>query len=550
MEQKPVNYLIMTNILRYINWKYNNYYYGKNHGILSDGAYSIDERIQAYADFGEAINRNYIYDISILSIIENKRDILFTSGAFFWLPNINEWYKAAYYNGETQKYNRYATNSDIQPNIITNVDNNGNGDSGGTIYEANEYFVKINDDLSWTDIAAGQDYTLATTDDILYGWGSNRNKTLVNRDDIETIAEPKPLYKGEWRSIESFNNTNMVIANNIQDLFTTSFITPTPTISPTTSITPSITASPTTTPSSTQIAEQNKPSVSLTPTPSISLSLSASRTPKPTSSNTPTISLSKTPGVTNTKTPTPTKTNTPSASIKATPTPTPSITTTAAITPTPSITTDFNENLLQAGCYLYQLNPKTNVLFSTAYFDGDTIPENGNILKNNPLYVGDIAPGDYVDIRAWGTVRYGWRCDPYSPDGSIGCPDMVDGWGNNPAGPLQGRLGTSPIFRVGSSASLQNNTDTAKSLYLFITDYITGDNTGYFDIAINVSKTRQTTIPCITPNLTPDISPTPTVPPPTPTNTTTPTNTSTFGLTPDVTPTITPTKSPTGTNSG
>ena len=241
MHNKPVNYLLLTNKIRYVNWRFNNYYHPKNHGILDQGVYSLVYNSSQYNVFGsEAPNddNNYIYkahevEQAVIKRTENNNSY----NGFLWICNINEWYKAAYYNPTTQSYTQYATNSDIEPTAITTIDSSGSGDSGGTIFESSEQFVKVNDDIQWSQVAASKDYSLAISNGELYGWGSNLDKSLT-LEEIDYIEKPQVIFEGNWREIKSVDGYNVGLSSNVKA------IEPTPTPTPTISVSPSLSSTP------------------------------------------------------------------------------------------------------------------------------------------------------------------------------------------------------------------------------------------------------------------------------------------------------------------
>jgi len=94
MEYKPVNHITWLDAIRYCNWLHNSF------GDTEDGAYTL-------------ANGN------IFTIKRNN-------DAKYFLPNDNEWYKAAYYNNDDNKYYRYATQSN-KPPLCPKVDIAGNG---------------------------------------------------------------------------------------------------------------------------------------------------------------------------------------------------------------------------------------------------------------------------------------------------------------------------------------------------------------------------------------------------------------------------------------
>jgi len=564
MGSKPVNYLILSNVLRYINWRYNNLTYRKNHGKLDSGIYELDSTL-SLVGFGIEQRYEAPTDISsIESIFAIQKRGPYATDKFIWLPDINEWYKSAYYNAELKEYTKYATNSNNLPTEINYIDDMGNGDSGGRIYNSNEFFVSINDNLEWEDVSAGDGYSLGISGGKLYGWGSNEDQLLSSVTRLSNISEPTIIYDGVFRSVDTFNKNNIALGANALNVIDDSILVPTntPTLTPsvTTTQTPTATLAPTPTQtpsvsvslSSSKQANPALPALSPTPTPTLSISLTPtlSGTPKNTPTNTPTNSLSETPFATKTPTPTKTRTSTP------TPTTTPPASPTASITVTPSKTSSVFDDLnaMRVGCYNYRFDPKQHIYYSTAFSSGDRIPENGTITRNNPLVIGNVANGAYVDVRAWGTITIGWGCDPYTPDGSVGCPGLIDVWGQNPSSPLMGRLGDDPIFRVGSTVSFRNTSGSTQPFIIFFTDIQSSDNRGYYDIAVNISGSGNTSPPCVTPNLTPGISSTPTITPTktktpsvTPSNTHTPTKTTTATSSPHTTTTATPTKSNTPT---
>ncbi len=257
MEQKPVNYLLLSNKLRYVNWKFNNYYHPPTHQILNSGVYNITFGITRYIDFGtvnDDLNSIYLaYEVENATIKRTEQTP--STEKFLWLCDINEWYKAAYYNPTTKSYTKYATNSDIAPTPITNVDNLGNGDSGGTIFEANEQFVKVNDNIKWSRVAAGRDCSLAISNGELYGWGSNLNNVL-SLEELDYIERPKIIFEGQWREIKSVDGYNVGLSANAKA------IEPTPTPTPTISVSPSISATP-------EITQTTTPTYTNSPTPTV-----------------------------------------------------------------------------------------------------------------------------------------------------------------------------------------------------------------------------------------------------------------------------------------
>ncbi|MHB1035329.1 MAG: SUMF1/EgtB/PvdO family nonheme iron enzyme [Pirellulales bacterium] len=101
----PVNYVSFWNALRFINWLNNDQPSGsQDASTTEDGAYTLDETCTLYdedlADNGR-IDRN--------------------AGAKFFLPAVDEWYKAAYYDPDKPGgagYWDYPTGTDVVPSPV------------------------------------------------------------------------------------------------------------------------------------------------------------------------------------------------------------------------------------------------------------------------------------------------------------------------------------------------------------------------------------------------------------------------------------------------
>ncbi len=102
----PVNYVSWFSAARFINWLENGQQ--SDPTSMEDGTYTLNG-----ATGGSVVARN--------------------SGSTYFLPSVDEWYKAAFYNGST--YTDYQTNSNVAPNASLNIAlaNVGNfaGISGG-----------------------------------------------------------------------------------------------------------------------------------------------------------------------------------------------------------------------------------------------------------------------------------------------------------------------------------------------------------------------------------------------------------------------------------
>ena len=113
MGDKPVNYVSWFDAARVANWLHNG---GLTYGT-TDSSASAPQNTGAYtlgtATSGTAFTRN--------------------SGAQYFLPTEDQWYKAAYYkgNGTNAGYWDYATQSDTAPTAVT-ADGTGVGSAGST----------------------------------------------------------------------------------------------------------------------------------------------------------------------------------------------------------------------------------------------------------------------------------------------------------------------------------------------------------------------------------------------------------------------------------
>ena len=86
MGNKPVNYVSWYDAARFTNWLHN----GQGSGSTETGAYTLSG---------------------------NTGIITKNVSATVWLPSEDEWYKAAYYNGDTASYSLYATQSNTAPTV-------------------------------------------------------------------------------------------------------------------------------------------------------------------------------------------------------------------------------------------------------------------------------------------------------------------------------------------------------------------------------------------------------------------------------------------------
>lgn len=100
---RPVGSISWYDALRFINWL--------NNGQLTGAQ--------------DATTTEYgVYDMSLQST--NPENIVRLAGADYWLPSEDEWYKAAYYDPDTEEYYNYSTGSNTQPDNYTPNSDTGN----------------------------------------------------------------------------------------------------------------------------------------------------------------------------------------------------------------------------------------------------------------------------------------------------------------------------------------------------------------------------------------------------------------------------------------
>lgn len=93
-ENKPVVYVNVDDAMRFANWLHNGQPVGTEDATTTeDGAYTLNGATTVAAIL--AVHRN--------------------AGARWWLPNEDEWYKAAYYDARTGTYFDYPTQSNQKP---------------------------------------------------------------------------------------------------------------------------------------------------------------------------------------------------------------------------------------------------------------------------------------------------------------------------------------------------------------------------------------------------------------------------------------------------
>ena len=115
---RPITYVSWWDSARFANWMANGQPTGaQTIATTEDGAYNVNGAISGNAVAKNAINPNT------------------TAAPTFFIPKLNEWYKAAYYsptlNGGSGGYYAYATQSNTAPgNVVGSLANQANYDNG------------------------------------------------------------------------------------------------------------------------------------------------------------------------------------------------------------------------------------------------------------------------------------------------------------------------------------------------------------------------------------------------------------------------------------
>jgi len=112
----PVNNLTIGSAMRFCNWLHNGQPVGdQNASPTEDGAYTLNGATS---------------DALLAPMTRNV-------GAKYFLPTDDEWYKAAFYKGDTETYNLYPTNTSTKPGTTLPDATGNNANYGSTIYSPN-----------------------------------------------------------------------------------------------------------------------------------------------------------------------------------------------------------------------------------------------------------------------------------------------------------------------------------------------------------------------------------------------------------------------------
>lgn len=335
MGNKPVNFINWFSAARFINWLHNGKPTGvPGNGTTEDGVYTLT---------------NFIVSGSIKPLRNNTNS--------YWLPNENEWYKAAYYDG-AGNYWTYATQSNSLPDSITS-DNTGS--ANGTI--------NSNNCITPTPTPS---ITITSTPTVTPSLSSTNTPTptiSTTPTRTPTISITPTITNSPSATTTKTPTRTIAVTPSVSP---TNTITRTPTrsVTPTTtsSATPTKTATVTPTPSKTmvipinigQLIYQNNVYINddikvvykgfnlqgkLNPDVSIVYeSLNVSSTPTPTVTSSVVVTATPTVSVSNTNTSTPTPTVSISATTTPTITPTISLSVSPTVTPTNSITPSITQS--------------------------------------------------------------------------------------------------------------------------------------------------------------------------------------------------------------
>jgi sulfatase modifying factor 1 len=170
MGDKPVNYVSWFDAARVVNWLQN----GQGTGSTETGAYTLNNATSGPAP---AVN----------------------SGASYFLPTEDQWYKAAYYKGSGTNagYWDYATQSDTTPTAVT-ADATGIGSAGST-----GNFANYNTFADWN----GQDGNVTTvgTNGGASAYGAfDMSGNLTEWNDLTGAAGSSRGVRGGFWSLDAF----------------------------------------------------------------------------------------------------------------------------------------------------------------------------------------------------------------------------------------------------------------------------------------------------------------------------------------------------------
>jgi formylglycine-generating enzyme len=217
MGDKPVNYVSWFDAARVSNWLHN----GAQTYVSTDSSAIAPQNTGAYT-VGTATSGNAV---------------AVNSGALFYVPTENEWYKAAFYNptlnGGSGGYRVYGNGFDDTPGIVS-ADNFGVGSAGGT-----GNFANYNNGADWN----GQDgnvTTVGTNGGASFYGAFDMSGNVLEWNDLTGAADSSRGVRGgrwnvnanssssSWRSTFSASNDS----NSTGFRLASPFIAPVPEIDP------------------------------------------------------------------------------------------------------------------------------------------------------------------------------------------------------------------------------------------------------------------------------------------------------------------------------
>ena len=185
MGDKPVNYVSWFDAARVANWLQN----GQGSGSTETGAYTLNNAIRGTAP---AVN----------------------SGASYFLPTEDQWYKAAYYKGGSTNagYWDYATQSDTTPTAVTATSAGAGSNSGGSPVTSGN-FANYNRVADW-NIQNGHPTTVGTNGGASAYGAFDMSGNVYEWNDLTGAAgSSRGLRGGNWNDLafylsSSFRGSN------------------------------------------------------------------------------------------------------------------------------------------------------------------------------------------------------------------------------------------------------------------------------------------------------------------------------------------------------
>jgi sulfatase modifying factor 1 len=169
---RPITFVSWFDAARFANWMHN----GQGSGSTETGAYTLNG-----ATIGDAVAKN--------------------SGALYWLPTENEWYKAAYYspvlNSGSGGYYAYATQSNTAPgNTIGSGTNQANYNNG--VFSVTQAATSSSSQNYLTDVGA------FTNSASFYGTFDQSGNVYEWNDLNGTPGDRRGWRGGNWNNNASF----------------------------------------------------------------------------------------------------------------------------------------------------------------------------------------------------------------------------------------------------------------------------------------------------------------------------------------------------------